>query len=238
MESFYDKERDLAKFQLLLSEEQEKTEKLEKEIQSLKSLVPVRSHREANVEATMEPLVSPPQEGKHSSGPITPSPAVGEDVTVPSGVKDDPRPRKVPKLTKAQQSKEIRDLSSEVEELKQELQIQTTCCAHEAKEAKRFKEECQKLDKYLLELVQKTSEAEARATQAENTGLILQDHISGLEVSLASSVGKNSELQESLDLGKERIRSLEDRERNLSLQAELQENRLKDLTDQVSEVRH
>lgn len=45
---------------------------------------------------------------------------VDEGVIAPSRSKDDPRPRKVPRHIKAQQTKGVRDLSAEVEELKQE----------------------------------------------------------------------------------------------------------------------
>lgn len=44
--------------------------------------------------------------------------------------------------------------------------MQTACCEHEAGEAKKYKERCQKLDKYLSKHVQKISKVEAQADQA------------------------------------------------------------------------
>lgn len=87
----------------------------------MESLVPKLHHGETNLEALSEPLVFPSNGGKHPPGPLAPPLTVDEGVTVRSGSKDDPRSRKVPKLSKAQQAKGVRDLSAEVEELKQEL---------------------------------------------------------------------------------------------------------------------
>lgn len=49
-----------------------------------------------------------------------------EGVTVPSGPKDAHRPGKAHNLSEVQQTKGVRDLSVEVEQLKQDLQVQTS----------------------------------------------------------------------------------------------------------------
>ncbi|KAB1227996.1 hypothetical protein CJ030_MR1G022983 [Morella rubra] len=70
------------------------------------------------------------------------------------------------KITQAKYAEESMDLLERIEQLEQELQIQTACREHEVSEAKKFKEECQILDGQLMRSTMKISEAKAKTNQA------------------------------------------------------------------------
>lgn len=74
--------------------------------------------------------------------------------------------------------------------------------------------------------------------QVESTRSVLQDQVSSLEGSLTSLEEEGCKLRESLDLGKQCVHFLEDKEKDLSVQMELQESQVKHFTGEVSEVRH
>ncbi|KAB1219013.1 hypothetical protein CJ030_MR3G015071 [Morella rubra] len=213
LDAFHDKELDFDKFQSCLSDEQQKMEQLKKEVESLKSLVQDIEHGGTGVKPLLEQPASPLKGNRQPSEPLAQHSEEDEGVAVPSGPKDDPRPRKASHLNSKRRLKGSN------------LSFKTSNKVGQV----RAKQEKDAL------VIQVTQEKDALSTQAQRTidalqvsfvqveGIksALQDQVSGLESSVTLLEEEGHKLRESLALREEHICFLEDKKRNLSNQIEL-----------------